>query len=84
MLGWSFSVSVPEIVDSRKCIAYWEGGLWSDKWLTDALANEEADVLSKSGGYPDRYIVRTAVLPNDKVPNKPEVEWCVVEVWDQS
>lgn len=81
MLGWGFIVKVPEIVEAEP-IPYWESPY--DTWLQDAVSSGDADVLSKAGGYPDRYVVKTEVLPDDKVLNKPDIEWCIVEVWDLS
>ena len=75
MLGWGFIVNSDDV-------PYWESSY--DTWLQDAVRNGDAEILSKAGGYPDRYKVKTEILPKDIVLNKPDIEWCIVEVWDQS
>ncbi len=81
MLGWSFSVKE---VNTAERIYYWEGSLFSDMWLQEAVKNEDAMKVKSNGGYPDLYLVRTKVLDETKGIMPTTSRWLYVEVWDQS
>jgi hypothetical protein len=81
MLGWSFSVKE---VTSRDRIDYWEGGLFSDTWLQEAVKNHDAMELAKNGGYPNLYLVKTKILDEVRGIQPTTNKWVYVEVWDQS
>lgn len=80
MLGWSFSVST----ENHPNLAYWTGGIDSDHWLMDAIIENKAKLILETGGYPDIYEVKPEAIPTDKYVFLPVVDWCIVEVWDQS
>lgn len=86
MLGWHFIVSVPPIIKQSQVVAMWDGGMGSDQWLHDAIAEKKADALSVNGGYPNTYIVAVEVLPPhvERTVELLNAVWCIVEVWDQS